>query len=422
MRIIVGIGGGIAAYKAAMLLRLFAKNGDEVIAMPTPNATKFVGVPTLEALSGNPVSTDVFDRVPEVNHVRQAEQADAVVIAPATADLLARLAAGRADDLLSSTVLTTHAPVILAPAMHTQMWEHPATQANVQTLRSWGYHVIEPAIGRLTGPDSGPGRMPEPEDIFAVALDVIARFPKGQVHPVYMPGYAPTEPLYTGTEQERLAAARAATLTSALLGQVEPGQVDPSQADSGRETGASEPLRGPLAGRTVAEEAYRVQRLTGAASGNDHEAAYQRTTQRFGCASCLAGIPLAQQRRSQRRRTGSRHTLLLRTRVQGLSRRVTGRVHRVHLTLREARNYIQRDRENILRLRHATRTRIRARQTPNRRLNHVITPRTQSLHIRLSRRMLPHLGVHRRRQNHRGVRRQHGRGQQIIRTTSRQTS
>lgn len=246
MRIIVGIGGGIAAYKAAMLLRLFAKNGDEVIAMPTPNATKFVGVPTLEALSGNPVSTDVFDRVPEVNHVRQAERADAVVIAPATADLLARLAAGRADDLLSSTVLTTHAPVILAPAMHTQMWEHPATQANVQTLRSWGYHVIEPAIGRLTGPDSGPGRMPEPEDIFTVALDVIARFPKGQVHPVYTPGYAPTEPLYTGTEQERMAAARAATLTSALLGQVEPGQVEPGQA-----TGASESLRGPLAGRLV---------------------------------------------------------------------------------------------------------------------------------------------------------------------------
>lgn len=246
MRIIVGIGGGIAAYKAAMLLRLFAKNGDEVIAMPTPNATKFVGVPTLEALSGNPVSTDVFDRVPEVNHVRQAEQADAVVIAPATADLLARLAAGRADDLLSSTVLTTHAPVILAPAMHTQMWEHPATQANVQTLRSWGYHVIEPAIGRLTGPDSGPGRMPEPEDIFAVALDVIERFPKGQVHPVYTPGYAPTEPLYTGTEQERMAAARQATLTSALLGRGDVGQSEPSQA-----TGASESLRGPLAGRLV---------------------------------------------------------------------------------------------------------------------------------------------------------------------------
>ena len=245
MRIIVGIGGGIAAYKAAMLLRLFVKNGDEVIAMPTPNATKFVGVPTLEALSGNPVSTDVFDRVPEVNHVRQAEQADAVVVAPATADLLARLAAGRADDLLSSTVLTTHAPVILAPAMHTQMWEHPATQANVQTLRSWGYHVIEPAIGRLTGPDSGPGRMPEPEDIFAVALDVIERFPKGRVHPVYTPGYAQTEPLYTGTEQERMAAARQATLTSALLGQGEPCQGTGASADD------SGPLGGPLAGRLV---------------------------------------------------------------------------------------------------------------------------------------------------------------------------
>ncbi|MCP8995543.1 phosphopantothenate--cysteine ligase family flavoprotein [Rothia sp. P3C3.S176] len=247
MRIIVGIGGGIAAYKAAMLLRLFAKNGDEVIAMPTPNATKFVGVPTLEALSGNPVSTDVFDRVPEVNHVRQAEQADAVVIAPATADLLARLAAGRADDLLSSTVLTTHAPVILAPAMHTQMWEHPATQANVQTLRSWGYRVIEPAIGRLTGPDSGPGRMPEPEDIFAVALDVIARFPKGQMHPVYTPGCAPAEPLYTGTEQERMAA----TLTSALLGQGDLGKAEPGQFESSQATGASEPLRAPLAGRLV---------------------------------------------------------------------------------------------------------------------------------------------------------------------------
>ena len=251
MRIIVGIGGGIAAYKAAMLLRLFAKNGDEVIAMPTPNATKFVGVPTLEALSGNPVSTDVFDRVPEVNHVRQAEQADAVVIAPATADLLARLAAGRTDDLLSSTVLTTHAPVILAPAMHTQMWEHPATQANVQTLRSWGYHVIEPAIGRLTGPDSGPGRMPEPEDIFAVALDVIARFPKGQVHPVYTPGYAPTEPLYTGTEQERMAAARAATLTSALLGKGDSGKAEPGQIEPSQATGASESLHGPLSGRLV---------------------------------------------------------------------------------------------------------------------------------------------------------------------------
>ena len=245
MRIIVGMGGGIAAYKAAMLLRLFAKNGDEVIAMPTPNATKFVGVPTLEALSGNPVSTDVFERVPKVNHVRQAEQADAVVIAPATADLLARLAAGRADDLLSATVLTTHAPVILAPAMHTQMWENPATRANVQTLRSWGYHVIEPAIGRLTGPDSGPGRMPEPEDIFRLAQEVIARYPKRSTHPVYTPGYAPTQPLYADTEQERAAAARLATLGSVSID----GHGGPEAVESvAREVPAAS---GPLAGRTV---------------------------------------------------------------------------------------------------------------------------------------------------------------------------
>lgn len=250
MRIIVGMGGGIAAYKAAMLLRLFAKNGDEVIAMPTPNATKFVGVPTLEALSGNPVSTDVFEHVPEVNHVRQAEQADAVVIAPATADLLARLAAGRADDLLSATVLTTHAPVILAPAMHTQMWENPATRANVQTLRSWGYHVIEPAIGRLTGPDSGPGRMPEPEDIFRLAQEVIARFPKRSTHPVYTPGYAPTQPLYADTEQERAAAARLATLGSVSIeGMSIDGNGGPEAVESAaREVPAAS---GPLAGRTV---------------------------------------------------------------------------------------------------------------------------------------------------------------------------
>lgn len=250
MRIIVGMGGGIAAYKAAMLLRLFAKNGDEVIAMPTLNATKFVGVPTLEALSGNPVSTDVFERVPEVNHVRQAEQADAVVIAPATADLLARLAAGRADDLLSATVLTTHAPVILAPAMHTQMWENPATRANVQTLRSWGYHVIEPAIGRLTGPDSGPGRMPEPEDIFRLAQEVIARFPKRSTHPVYTPGYAPTQPLYADTEQERAAAARLATLGSVSIGGMcIDGNGGPEAVEgAAREVPAAS---GPLAGRTV---------------------------------------------------------------------------------------------------------------------------------------------------------------------------
>lgn len=173
MRVIIGIGGGIAAYKAAMLLRLFSKAGHEVVAIPTEAALKFIGQPTLEALSGNPVSVDIFDRVPEVNHVRQAEKADAVIIAPATADLMARLASGRADDLLSATVLTTYAPVILAPAMHTQMWEHPATRSNVKALRGFGYHIIEPAVGRLTGPDSGIGRLPEPDDIFAQAQAIL---------------------------------------------------------------------------------------------------------------------------------------------------------------------------------------------------------------------------------------------------------
>ena len=202
MRIIVGIGGGIAAYKAAMLLRLFGKAGHEVIAMPTNTALEFVGKPTLEALSGNPVHTSVFEQVPQVNHVRQAELADAVVIAPATADLLARLASGRADDLLSATVLTTHAPVILAPAMHTQMWEHPATRENVRILRGYGYHLIEPAVGRLTGPDSGVGRLPEPEDIFEAAQRVIAKFPKGKEHPSQTPGYAPTHPVHAGSTED----------------------------------------------------------------------------------------------------------------------------------------------------------------------------------------------------------------------------
>ncbi len=177
MRIVVGIGGGIAAYKATVLLRLFSKAGHDVVAMPTPSALEFVGRPTFEALSGNPVSTSVFDHVPEVNHVRQAEEADAVIIAPATADLMSRLAAGRANDLLSATVLTTHAPVVLAPAMHTQMWDHPATQENVQTLRKFGYHIIEPAVGRLTGPDSGVGRMPEPEEIFEATQQILMEKP-----------------------------------------------------------------------------------------------------------------------------------------------------------------------------------------------------------------------------------------------------
>jgi len=170
VRIVLGVGGGIAAYKAASLLRLFTEAGHSVQVVPTEASTRFVGIATWEALSGHPVSTTVFDAVDTVNHVRLGHEADLIVVAPATADLLARAAAGLASDLLTNTLLMASGPVFFAPAMHTEMWNHPATQANVATLRSRGAVVMEPAIGRLTGKDSGPGRLPEPEDIYAAAL------------------------------------------------------------------------------------------------------------------------------------------------------------------------------------------------------------------------------------------------------------
>jgi phosphopantothenoylcysteine decarboxylase/phosphopantothenate--cysteine ligase len=172
MRVLLGVSGGIAAYKAVLLLRLLREAGHAVRVIPTPTALRFVGAPTWEALSGEPVSTDVFDDVEHVQHVALGQGADLIVVAPATADLLARAAVGRADDLLTSTLLTAHCPVVMAPAMHTEMWSHPATVANVTTLRARGVHVIEPASGRLTGKDSGPGRLPEPEDIAREALAV----------------------------------------------------------------------------------------------------------------------------------------------------------------------------------------------------------------------------------------------------------
>ena len=171
MRIVLGVGGGIAAYKVASLLRLFTEAGHDVTVIPTEAATRFVGVATWEALSGHPVSNSVFDEVHTVNHVRLGHEAELIVVAPATADLLARAASGQANDLLSNTLLMAgDCPVLMAPAMHTEMWQHPATQANVETLRSRGVTVLEPASGRLTGSDSGPGRLPEPEAIFAAAL------------------------------------------------------------------------------------------------------------------------------------------------------------------------------------------------------------------------------------------------------------
>ena len=173
--VVLGVAGGIAAYKACELLRRFTESGHDVTVVPTAAALEFVGRPTWSALSGKPVSTDVWTDVHEVPHVRIGQSADLVVVAPATADLLAKAAHGLADDLLTNTLLTARCPVVFAPAMHTEMWEHPATRANVATLRSRGALVIEPAEGRLTGKDTGKGRLPEPAEIFEVCREVLAR-------------------------------------------------------------------------------------------------------------------------------------------------------------------------------------------------------------------------------------------------------
>jgi phosphopantothenoylcysteine decarboxylase/phosphopantothenate--cysteine ligase len=173
--VVLGVGGGIAAYKVCEVLRRLTESGHEVTVVPTAAALRFVAAPTWEALSGRPVSTDVFTDVPDVPHVRIGRSADLVVVAPATADLMARAAHGLADDLLTSTLLTARCPVVFVPAMHTEMWDHPATQANVATLRARGALVVEPAVGRLTGADSGKGRLPEPEQIMQVVTSVLAR-------------------------------------------------------------------------------------------------------------------------------------------------------------------------------------------------------------------------------------------------------
>ena len=175
MRVVLGVAGGIAAYKACELLRLLSEHGHEVTVVPTRAALEFVGAPTWAALSGRPVSTEVWHDVHEVPHVRIGQAADLVVVAPASADLLARAAAGRADDLLTNTLLTARCPVVFAPAMHTEMWQHPATRDNVARLRARGAVVLDPAVGRLTGADTGPGRLPDPEEIFAVCLHVLGR-------------------------------------------------------------------------------------------------------------------------------------------------------------------------------------------------------------------------------------------------------
>jgi phosphopantothenoylcysteine decarboxylase/phosphopantothenate--cysteine ligase len=174
-RIVVGVSGGIAAYKACTVVRQLTEAGHEVHVIPTEAALRFVGAATFEALSGQPVRTSVFDDVPAVPHVHLGQQADLVVVAPATADLLARAAHGRADDLLTATLLTARCPVLFAPAMHTEMWLHPATVDNVATLRRRGVIVLEPASGRLTGSDSGAGRLPEAEEITTLAELLLER-------------------------------------------------------------------------------------------------------------------------------------------------------------------------------------------------------------------------------------------------------
>jgi phosphopantothenoylcysteine decarboxylase / phosphopantothenate---cysteine ligase len=173
--VVLGVCGGIAAYKACELLRLFTESGHGVRVVPTASALRFVGAPTWAALSGRPVATEVWDDAHEVPHVRIGRAAELVVVAPATADLLAKAAHGLADDLLTNTLLTATCPIVYAPAMHTEMWENPATQANVATLRARGAIVIEPAVGRLTGKDTGKGRLPDPSAIFELALRVRRR-------------------------------------------------------------------------------------------------------------------------------------------------------------------------------------------------------------------------------------------------------
>ena len=159
--VILGVGGGIAAYKSCELLRRLQDRGYAITVVPTPSSLNFVGAATWEALSGRPVTTQVWERVDEVRHISLASSADALIIAPATADLIARIASGRADDLLTNLVLAVDAPVLVVPAMHPQMWLDPATKANVEILRSRGFEVMDPEVGRLTGSDVGPGRFPE---------------------------------------------------------------------------------------------------------------------------------------------------------------------------------------------------------------------------------------------------------------------
>ena len=173
MNIVVGIAGGIAAYKAVGVVRALVLGGHDVHVVATENALRFVGRPTLEAISRNAVHSDLYEGVAEVRHVAIGQAAELIIVAPATANTIAKLAIGLADDLLGNTILASTAPIVIAPAMHTEMWQHPATQANIETLLGRGVIVVGPASGQLTGTDSGPGRMEDPETIVAAAIERI---------------------------------------------------------------------------------------------------------------------------------------------------------------------------------------------------------------------------------------------------------
>jgi phosphopantothenoylcysteine decarboxylase/phosphopantothenate--cysteine ligase len=249
-QVVLGVSGGIAAYKACELLRLLTESGHSVRVVPTEAALRFVGAPTWEALSHQPVATSVFSEVPEVAHVRLGQNADLVIVAPATADLIARAAHGQADDLLTSTLLTARCPVMMAPAMHTEMWEHPATVHNVATLRRRGVLVVEPAVGRLTGVDTGKGRLPDPAELFELAKQLLSGAPRDLVgRRVVVTAGGTREPLdpvrYLGNRSSgkqgfafaRTAAARGAqvTLVAANVSLPVPAGVDLVQVETTEE-------------------------------------------------------------------------------------------------------------------------------------------------------------------------------------------
>lgn len=304
MRVVLGVSGGIAAYKAASLCRLFTEAGHEVRVLPTQAALRFVGAPTWEALSGHPVAHDVFSDVPSVQHVRVGQEADLVVVAPATADLMARVAAGMADDLLTTTLLTATCPVVLAPAMHTEMWLNPATRANVATLRERGVHVIEPASGRLTGTDTGPGRLPDPEVIHAEALARVGERAHGE----------PTAPgpwagrrvvISTGGTREPLDPVR-------FLGNRSSGRMGMAVARAARDLGAEVTLL-QAAVEVPAPEGVRVVEAVSAA---ELEAAVAREFSDAGAdllvmAAAVADYRPAQVRDSKIKKSGDSQGLVL---------------------------------------------------------------------------------------------------------------